>query len=193
MPETGPDELLIHDYQALEQSSELPLDEPLRAELQRKDGPASSEYRIDFGNTALTVALRKVSRGDIARLKPTLFRNLDQMRDLGHAPKLVVTQDQIRQYLELSGDWNPIHHDPAYVHGLGLKDMIVPGMLLASLIQPYCPAGALKGLRARFMAPCFANDPVAVSIQSRGTARARAYIHSPEGAALALVDLQFQD
>ena len=193
MPELAHDELLIHDYQALEQSSVLPLDEPLQADLQRKDGPASSEYRIDFGGTALTVALRKVKRADVATLTPTAFRNLDQMRNLGHAPRLVVTQEQIRQYLVLSGDWNPIHHDPAYVWALGLKDMIVPGMLLASVIQPYCPERAFKGLRARFMAPCFANDPIAVSIQSRGASRARAYIHTPDGAALALVDVQFQD
>ena len=93
MPELAHDELLIHDYQALEQSSALPLDEPLRAELQRKDGPASSEYRIDFGGTALTVALRKVKRADVATLTPTASLSSSSRAS---APPRIVTSSRAR-------------------------------------------------------------------------------------------------
>ena len=45
-----------------------------------------------------------------------------------------VTQDQLRAYAKASGDFNPIHLDPAVAAKVGLPGVIAHGMLIAAYL-----------------------------------------------------------
>jgi 3-oxoacyl-[acyl-carrier protein] reductase len=46
-----------------------------------------------------------------------------------------ITQADVRRFVELTGDDNPLHVDPAYAEGTPFKDIVVHGMLGASFLS----------------------------------------------------------
>ena len=46
-----------------------------------------------------------------------------------------ITEDDIRRFVEMTGDDNPLHVDPAFAAGTSFKDIVVHGMLGASFIS----------------------------------------------------------
>ncbi len=77
-----------------------------------------------------------------------------------------ITQAQVVNYADASGDRNPLHLDEAFAQGTPYGRRIVHGMLVLSLLSEMMTAafgGAwLRGgrLRARFRAPVFPGDAV---------------------------------
>ncbi len=204
MPVPAAGEVLVHEYQAVQAPWALPDGAPLEAGLERQDKGALTELRFALrsggAETVLDTALRRVAREEVRNARPTAFRGLDALGDLGASRAFSVSQKAVDAYLALSGDANPIHRDPAEAAALGLAAPVVPGLLLVSCIQPVC-AAALPGavphsLKARFMGPLVVGEAVRVVLQARGTAadggrRCRAYIAGPEARALAVADLVF--
>lgn len=76
-----------------------------------------------------------------------------------------VSQEQINRYAEASGDFNPIHVDPAFAVSVGLPGSIAHGLLemgiLAEAITRWAGgSAALKSLQCRFSKPLLAGDTI---------------------------------
>ncbi|MDJ0631372.1 MAG: MaoC family dehydratase [Rhodobacter sp.] len=191
LPRPGPEEMLIHDYQSVAYTGPFPLDTAFHAAAETR----GQDHHITLSTAsgpaaALTTALRVVRRADVAAANPAPFPPR-LTETLTWSPLRTVAQSQTDRYLALSADPNLIHRDAALAASLGLGAPIVPGILLASLVQPAAEAAlkaALVKLTARFMAPLAMGTPFRLAIQRRSPTRLRAYL-AGEARALALVDV----
>lgn len=197
LPCPGTGEMLIHDYQSVDNPARLPLDTDLRAAIERK----GSEYRIGLAGAgsgaaamSMTCALRVVQQAEIAALRPAPFPERALVGADWSRP-CRVTQAQCDRYLALSGDGNPIHRDPALAADLGMAAPVVPGLLLLALGQPTAerlvPGRTPHRLTCRFMAPLATGAPFRIAAQRRGADRLRLHLLDLNGTALAIADLQF--
>jgi acyl dehydratase len=69
--------------------------------------------------------------------------------------EVTITREQIKQYAEASGDFNPIHTDPAAAKKAGLPGCIAHGMLvmaLGSRALSEWGVGSLESYDVRFQA-----------------------------------------
>lgn len=66
----------------------------------------------------------------------TGFSNFDQVKE-GDTQSLIkqITDADIRRFVEMTGDDNPLHVDPAYASTTSFKEIVVHGMLGASFIS----------------------------------------------------------
>lgn len=204
-PETGQDHVLVQDYQGLAFAGPFPLDTDLTASVdsETSDNNAALSVRLashDREVSTLTTKLRRVRAGDLATLKPAVF----QPETLGNThwgAAIRLTQTQIDRYVQLSGDKNPIHADPALTCRMGFANTVVPGLLLIALLQPLCERhltdATLVSLKARFLSPLMTGAQLKVGVQDRGSdprtgqRRQRAYCLDADDRGLALVDLLF--
>ena len=80
-----------------------------------------------------------------------------------------VTQDQIGRYAAVSGDFNPMHLDPAYAAKTPFGRTIAHGMLLVGFISELMTRSFgrrwLEGgrLRVRFKSPAYPGDRLTIS------------------------------
>lgn len=79
-----------------------------------------------------------------------------------------VTQEQIKEYAEASGDFNPIHVDPDFATSVGLPGAIAHGLfemgILAGAITRWRgDPSALRSLEVRFSKPLVAGDAITCS------------------------------
>jgi 3-hydroxybutyryl-CoA dehydratase len=78
------------------------------------------------------------------------------------------TPEQMRQFAEISGDWNPLHTEAGYADDRGYSGSIVFGMLSSSLysrlVGMYLPGKycLLQGIDLDFNNPCFAGELLSV-------------------------------
>ena len=87
---------------------------------------------------------------------------------LAELPKLEkrISQEQVDRYAHASGDFNPIHVDPAYAATTQYGRTIAHGMLTLAFLSEMMTAAFseawIKGgkLKARFRAPVFPGDTV---------------------------------
>lgn len=81
---------------------------------------------------------------------------------------VVVTEDMMQKFLQISGDTNPLHTDTEFAHGKGYPDKVVYGMLTASfystLAGVYLPGkhSLLWEVNTRFTAPVFVGDKLEI-------------------------------
>ncbi len=79
------------------------------------------------------------------------------------------TPEMMRQYAEISGDYNPLHVDPEYARSHGYKDGVVFGMMTSSLysqlVGMFLPGkfALLQGMDIDFNGPCYAEDKLLVT------------------------------
>ncbi|WP_172293100.1 MaoC family dehydratase [Pseudoruegeria sp. HB172150] len=195
LPETGPEEMLIHDYQSVDCPALLPLDTALTARAETTSRGDLTDHRFtlcrDGAEVAkLGTALRRVKIADLIAAAPAPFR-AEMLKDVTWFGPFAISQELTDRYLALSSDPNPIHRDAELAPRLGLSAPVVPGLLLLSMIQPSSEVmlGApLATLKARFMAPLTMNTELRIGLQRRGPARLRAYLEA--GSALAVADMQ---
>ena len=66
----------------------------------------------------------------------SVFADFDQVNE-GDSQSLVklITEDDIRRFVEMTGDNNPLHVDPVYARTTAFKEIVVHGMLGASFIS----------------------------------------------------------
>lgn len=101
-----------------------------------------------------------------------------------------ITQEQLVQYADAGGDYNPLHLDEEFARGTPYGRPIAHGMLVLALVSELMTrsfGGAwLRGgrLRIRFRAPVFPGDTVSAA----GTLKA-----SDEGSATYEVTVSNQD
>lgn len=84
-----------------------------------------------------------------------------------------VTDDMVRKFAEVSGDFNPMHLDDEYASKTRFKRRIAHGMLSAALIsrvlgQRLGPGGIYLSQTLKFLNPIFIGDTVEVCIEVVG-------------------------
>ena len=90
-----------------------------------------------------------------------------------------ITGDDVRRFVDMTGDDNPLHVDPAYAETTSFKDVVVHGMLgasfLSTVIGTQLPGtGALWiSQNMEFLLPVRLGDELTVSATVVGQARAR--------------------
>lgn len=94
---------------------------------------------------------------------------LDDCRvGLYYAFKVVVCEDMLDRFLELSGDDNPLHVDADFAKASGFQARVCYGMLTASfysrLVGVYLPGryALLQGVDTTFSEPVYAGDELEV-------------------------------
>lgn len=200
--------ILVQEYQGINYDGPFPQNESMtvRASTNHRGGAVEYDFVLSsspgYDCARLKTALRVLPTAEFTALKPTHFRKevLDQTTQ---SREIAISQDAVDRYLVLSGDRNPIHTAQGATQYAGLTRPVVPGLLLVSLIQPYCqiaqPGLHLISLKTRFLAPLFVAQPLWVALQQRGTdsktgnARMRAYLLGSGGQAMAITDLVFGD
>lgn len=87
--------------------------------------------------------------------------------------KVTVTDQMVRQFAEMSGDFNPIHLDDEYAKTTRFKRRIAHGMISAALIsramgQELGPGGIYLSQSLKFQGPIFIDDEVAIELTVTG-------------------------
>lgn len=83
--------------------------------------------------------------------------------------KKVVTQEHVKLYAEASGDFNPIHLDPAFGEKMGLGGTVAHGMLILAYLSSYmtehfgCSWLTGGSLNIRFKVPARPGDIINIS------------------------------
>ena len=84
-----------------------------------------------------------------------------------------VTYDDVVKFSEISGDWNPAHHDPEYAKTTIFKEQIAHGMISVAkfsgiLGMDYPGLGTIwLNQEVKFLAPVYLNRPYKAMIEVR--------------------------
>ena len=82
---------------------------------------------------------------------------------------IVVTEEMVNKFAELTGDFNPLHTDEKYAGQTKFKGKLAHGMLAASffstLVGMYCPGekNLYLSQNLQFKSPLRVNDPIKVA------------------------------
>lgn len=96
------------------------------------------------------------------------YRWSDLSTGLKHRFAANFTLDMVMAFAELSGDSNPLHCDRGYALNAGHPDVVVHGMLTASLysrlVGVYLPGkfALLQGIHVDFNSPCYIGEQLVV-------------------------------
>jgi 3-hydroxybutyryl-CoA dehydratase len=88
---------------------------------------------------------------------------------LKHSFEVILSEDKMQKFLEISGDTNPMHLDSTYAKAKGMKDRVVYGMLSSSfystLVGVYLPGkfALLHQINLQFSKPVFVGDKLIIS------------------------------
>ncbi len=87
--------------------------------------------------------------------------------------QLIFTKQDIRDYAEVSGDFNPIHLSEKDAERMGFKACVVHGMLVMGRIGAVCRAEfgidvIIKDYEIRFQAPVYVGRPYELEIKMDG-------------------------
>lgn len=78
-----------------------------------------------------------------------------------------VTQTDVVRFAGAGGDFNPLHHDPAFAEAAGFPRPIAMGQLTAGLmaawVTDWCGVEHLRRFEVRFTAPLSLGESVALS------------------------------
>lgn len=91
--------------------------------------------------------------------------------DVGHKRvfNILVTQDMITKYAEVTGDYNPIHVDEEYAKKTKFGKCIAHGMLMGGffsrcLVDTFGGNGIYLGQDMKFTNPVFVGDDIEISM-----------------------------
>jgi 3-hydroxybutyryl-CoA dehydratase len=88
---------------------------------------------------------------------------------LSHEFEAQLTQSMLTDFLELSGDQNPLHTDTEFARHAGFRDIVAYGMLTSALystlVGVYLPGRycLLQGIDVDFVNPAFLGDHLRVA------------------------------
>jgi acyl dehydratase len=178
----------IHEYQFFKISKPLKPSSRYRLEtkVDREQSSGSAfGFRVNLKNeqnqlcVSAQTTLRNLAPSELFRLSGVTMPKKKKHGVAHWVQANPVTQDQVVRYLELSGDTNPVHHDPKFAMSLGLSKPLIPGMLVAGMVEPFVhmhhAASRISEIRLRFMAPAPIGTAVRFGLQDRGQTRDRVH------------------
>lgn len=78
-----------------------------------------------------------------------------------------ITQTDIVRFAGAGGDFNPLHHDPAFVAKTGFPGVIAMGQMhagiLAGFLTDWIGSSNLRRFGVRFVAPVFVGDTLSLN------------------------------
>lgn len=203
-----PDHILIHESLALEAHSSLAAGQSFTVDARVDDSGAGSNgvavtaslsTAADTGAVTIVARLRWVGAGALARLKPLELSRAAKGEDLRRFETRPVRQGEVTRYVTLAGDANPLHVDEQYAIRAGLETTVIPGALLAGLLEPALAAMNLGhpicGLRVRFVSPHPVGESIGFAIPEKALASAkgatdlRVFIYRREDGVTGVVDV----
>lgn len=87
---------------------------------------------------------------------------------------VTVTEEDVRRYAALSGDYNPIHTKPSYAHKQGFEAPIAHGILTMGLITRVASyfidnKKYISEYEMRFLKPIYINETLQINIHVNET------------------------
>ena len=85
--------------------------------------------------------------------------------------QIIVTQDMLAQFKQITGDVNPLHTDEMFAKGKGYESKVAYGMLTASFLSTlagvYLPGerSLIHSVESKFIKPVYVGDTLTVSGQ----------------------------
>ena len=160
-----PGMLLIQDYLAIKVVG------PITPQVAMHASSSSSGSLDQTGSMTLSVDFSEIDGSPLAAVKAGL-RLVDsdslarsQCMDWSRAAKGTaaycctsrpITAEMVRRYVTLAGDGNPIHVDPMFATSRGLPGPVIPGALVAAVMEPIVAthlSGVTLGMSVRLIAP----------------------------------------
>jgi 3-hydroxybutyryl-CoA dehydratase len=86
---------------------------------------------------------------------------------------MAVTPERVKAFAEATGDWNPVHFDPAHAAGTVFKRTIGHGMLTVSSLvtilgmQLPGPGTVIGSLEVKFLAPVYVSEELTSTVRVR--------------------------
>ncbi|ESQ42310.1 hypothetical protein EUTSA_v10014838mg [Eutrema salsugineum] len=82
----------------------------------------------------------------------------------------VFSSDDIKDYAEVSHDWNPLHFDPESARKAGFENRLVHGMLVSSMfpriISTHFPGAVYLSQTLHFRSPVYIGDEILGLVQA---------------------------
>lgn len=145
---------------------------------------------------SLSANLRWIDPEMLARLKPIDLSRAARGAELVGVSTGLFDQSKIDRFIELSGDPNPLHVDTGYARQFGLEDTVIPGALLASLVEPALgilrPRFVPDTLSVRFLAPMISGQALRITacdIGGPASGRMRVFLSSMRDRVAAIADV----
>jgi acyl dehydratase len=98
--------------------------------------------------------------------------NSSEEKDVGYkaSVKTIITDKMVRQFAEMSGDYNPIHLDDEYASKTRFKQRIAHGMILGALTSRFLnekigSGGIYLAQTLKFTNPVFINDEITFELE----------------------------
>ena len=94
-----------------------------------------------------------------------------------------VSEEDMRTFAELSGDWNPIHTDPEFAKRKGFDGTLVYGGLLTAQISKFLGMllpgrdGLWTGLNIQFKTPLMVGEPACLEVEVENKSEAAKMIN----------------
>jgi 3-hydroxybutyryl-CoA dehydratase len=85
--------------------------------------------------------------------------------------EVVITDDLIQQFAQLSGDCNPIHFSDEAAQRLGFPQRVIHGMIQAALLSAIVgmdlpgPGSVIHRLEMKWQKPCYPGDRISLSLE----------------------------
>jgi len=146
----------------------------------------------------LTSGLRRLTGQALAELKSVTLERVARGQPLRRLTTPPLTQARVDAFVTLIQDPNPIHTDRAQARAAGVSDTVVPGALIAAMLEPALPAllpgkrERLCGLSVRFMGVLETGSAVTFATSEAAGpvgVPARVFMARPDGMLVAIADL----
>ena len=144
---------------------------------------------------SMRTRLRYLPSNFLANQKTIRAPKADPAANLISATSAQVFQERVDQFVELLNDLNPLHRDRDYAQQLGLQATVIPGTLMAFMLQSACgPASKARRLRRlsmRFLAPILVGSSISTRVLTRNIEgnRLRVLFTGPDNQLAAIADL----
>lgn len=201
------DWITVHEYQLIRRNSPMPIGRPLQVAVQVDPedvaggafGFQADILGLDGSKIYRTeTKLRNLRPEDLRRMQGTgLPRSIDPA-SLDCIVTKPLDRTAVDAYLDLSGDRNPLHSDDLYAQACGLSGAVVPGMLVAGLLENALatlrPDLPLTEARVRFLAPIYLGSNLRFCLQTPKTgpdgkvSRTRIFVMDSDDTVTAIAD-----
>lgn len=97
------------------------------------------------------------------------YRFEDLSTGMSESFEVTVTEEMMKQFLNISGDSNPLHNDPEFAKEQGYDDKVVYGLLTTSFISQlagvYLPGKycLLQGVEVKYLRPVYVGDKLTIT------------------------------